>query len=681
MRMLINKWYFSSVVRITALCLIITLFFAGQVIAAEEQHTFGLNTWADLQAAIDQAAPDETIVLTSDFTALSSDYSLMIPAGKHLTIDLNGHTLDRNLDAWGEFGSVIQVNAGAALTVRDGGSSDGLITGGYHNNGGGILNRGTLVLEGGLIKGNTVLHNGGGISNNGTMILLGGCVRGNTALRDGGGVSNDPKGHMTICGDIVFENDAPKHADIFNQGTMTITGGDSVTVNDTPEDADILNQGTMTITGSESGYSRIEDMPVLRSYIEELATIPFLAILVILLYVIWIDKYLSRVRKMTMRMIVLFVFSLIFQNYMDYRLALLKGYQASRIPVSIYGFAIRPMILILFIRVLNPGRRYRILWTMAAANALVYLTAFFSKIAFSYTVNGHFVSGPLHHSCTALSTFLLGYLFVLTIQQFHPVWRKESWLLVFVTVLITCSVVMDFTVVFYEQPVSFLTMAIVISSVFYYIWLHLQFVREHEQDLLATQRIQIMMTQIQPHFLFNALNTIRALYTKDQALADKTLENFSAYLRQNLSSLSQSDLIPFSKELEHTRLYAEIEVLRFPNVHIEYRIADEDFLIPALTIQPLVENAIRHGVRSRKDGLVVVSTISEEHGHRITIEDNGVGFDPGQRESDEGIHIGMRNVKERVEKMTGGAMILESEPGKGTRVMLLIPDESGGQVP
>ena len=213
-------------------------------------------------------------------------------------------------------------------------------------------------------------------------------------------------------------------------------------------------------------------------------------------------------------------------------------------------------------------------------------------------------------------------------------------------------------------------------SLFYYIWLHLQFVREHEQALEAEQRIQIMMTQIQPHFLFNALNTIRALYAKDPPLAGKTLEDFSAYLRQNLESLRRSDLIPVAKELEHTRLYAEIETLRFPGIQVEYRIEDTGFEVPPLTVQPLVENAIRHGVRGRRDGLVTVSTKREAEAHRITVEDNGAGFEPKRDDAPEGAHVGLRNVKERLEKLCGGTMILESAPGSGTRVTLLIPDAS-----
>ena len=191
---------------------------------------------------------------------------------------------------------------------------------------------------------------------------------------------------------------------------------------------------------------------------------------------------------------------------------------------------------------------------------------------------------------------------------------------------------------------------------------------------MASQRIHIIMTQIQPHFLFNALNTIRALYSKDPSLADRTLEDFSTYLRQNLESLSQTDLVPVTKELEHTRLYAEIEVLRFPNIHVEYRTWDQDFQIPALTIQPLVENAIRHGVRSRKDGLVTVTTVCESDCHRITVQDNGVGFDTKKQESFAETHIGLRNVKNRIEQMCGGTMILRSEIGAGTCVTLIIPD-------
>ena len=167
---------------------------------------------------------------------------------------------------------------------------------------------------------------------------------------------------------------------------------------------------------------------------------------------------------------------------------------------------------------------------------------------------------------------------------------------------------MDFTVIFDEQPLSFLTMAIVISCLFYYIWLHLQFVREHEDDLKAKQRIQIMRTQIQPHFLYNTIATFKALCRKNPEQAAEVADKFGAYLRQNLNSLDMPGRIPFEKELQHTKLYAEIEMVRFDNIRVEYDIQDSDFTLPPLTLQPMVENAIRHGVRIRKDGMVRVLT-------------------------------------------------------------------------
>ena len=314
-------------------------------------------------------------------------------------------------------------------------------------------------------------------------------------------------------------------------------------------------------------------------------------------------------------------------------------------------------------------------WVLIGVNTLIHLTALYSsRICFGFPGNV-FTRGPLGYTAHVVSGILLTYLLFRTIREYSRVKRAEMWIPVCNALLVVAAVMLDSTVFSHlDGPVSLTTVAMVCATLFYYIWLHLQFVREHERALQAEQRIQIMMTQIQPHFLFNALNTIRALYAKDPPLADRTLEDFSTYLRQNLESLSQSELIPVSKELEHTRLYAEIEMLRFPNIRVEYQIEDEQFRLPALTIQPLVENAIRHGVRSRKDGLVTVSVARESEMHRITVQDNGVGFDPKVLESGEGVHIGIRNVKDRVEQMCGGTMILRSEIGKGTGVTLLIPD-------
>ncbi len=390
-----------------------------------------------------------------------------------------------------------------------------------------------------------------------------------------------------------------------------------------------------------------------------------------------IDPYIRRAQRRVMLVIAALSLTLVAQNILEDSFFVNRSNLALKNLLSAYGYSVRPVILILFLYFIKPRGKKRLQWLLAGINAVLYFSSPFTGLCFEIRETDYvLLRGPLWLLCLAVSAILLVELLAQTILLYRGTRKWERLIPLAVVLIIIVSVFLDFRVVAESQPVTFLTIAISVSSVFYYIWLHMQFVREHERDLVAAQRIRIMMTQIQPHFLFNALNTIRALYAKDSPLADKTLENFSAYLRQNLESLSQSDLIPIDKELEHTRLYAEIEALRFPNIRVEYLIEDKAFRLPALTIQPLVENAIRHGVRCRKDGLVTVSTVREAGVHRITVCDNGVGFDLKQKKTTEESHIGLQNVKERVEQMCGGSMILKSEIGKGTGVTLLIPEAS-----
>ena len=402
---------------------------------------------------------------------------------------------------------------------------------------------------------------------------------------------------------------------------------------------------------------------------------PLLLLLLGLVVTVVIDPYITRKNRRVMLVVVGLCLSLIVQNLWENELFVRHSNLALKYLISAYGYSARPVILILFLYIIEPGERKWPLWAFAGINAILYFTSPVTKLCidireFDYAS----LKGPLWFACFAISAAFLVKILVATVSRYREVRKHENAILLFSVLVIIVSVVLDMNVGMNQQPITFLTIAIIVSSVFYYIWLHLQFVRDHERDLMAAQRIQIMMTQIQPHFLFNALNTIRALYAKDPPLADRTLENFSSYLRQNLESLSQTDLLPLSKEMEHTRLYAEIETLRFPNVQVEYHIEDESFRLPALTIQPLVENAIRHGVRGRGDGHVIVATAYKNGVHRVTIEDNGVGFDPEQQNPPEKSHIGLKNVRDRVEQMCGGTMIVKSEPGKGTAVTLLIPD-------
>ena len=388
------------------------------------------------------------------------------------------------------------------------------------------------------------------------------------------------------------------------------------------------------------------------------------------------DNYLRKEYRHIMLANATLIITLLVQNYVGYILDMNGHMIFLRIVTGIYGYCMRPVVILLFCYIVDSRRDYRILWGLVIINALIYLTALFSDICFTIDENNAFHRGPLGYSCHTVSSILLVYLMYITITTYKDARFKELLIPLLNALLIILSVVMDSFTDYRVYPVSYMMMAVVSGALFYFVWLHQQFVREHENALMAQQRIQIMMTQIQPHFLYNTLATIQALCIENPKKAFDITEKFGTYLRQNMDSLNTQGLIPLSKELEHTRIYAEIEMVRFPSVRVEYNIEDDDFGVPMLTIQPLVENAIRHGVRIRKRGLVTVTARRIDGSHEIMISDNGKGFDTDAYEKEkasDGSHIGLANVKERIEKMCHGTFSIESIPDEGTTVTIHIP--------
>lgn len=195
---------------------------------------------------------------------------------------------------------------------------------------------------------------------------------------------------------------------------------------------------------------------------------------------------------------------------------------------------------------------------------------------------------------------------------------------------------------------------------------------------LTEKRTQIMLSQIQPHFIYNALSVISFLCIKDPMKAKETTDNLADYLRTNLDSLRSEHMVPFSKELEHIRVYPAIEQTRFgEDLSVEYDIRYSEFLLPCLSVQPIVENAVRHGICGKEGGGTVAIRTRKCNGNiLITVTDNGVGFDTDVISKDSQSHIGMENVMQRVKTLCGGELIVKSTPGHGTSVTIVIPDEA-----
>lgn len=204
--------------------------------------------------------------------------------------------------------------------------------------------------------------------------------------------------------------------------------------------------------------------------------------------------------------------------------------------------------------------------------------------------------------------------------------------------------------------------------------------KEQEREL-AEHRIDIMLSQIQPHFLYNSLGAIYHLCESDPRTARKAIKNFSEFLRGNMESLKSREPIAFEAELNHAANYLYLEQQRFGDkLQVIYQITTEDFLIPPLTLQPLVENAVQHGVLNRRNGgTIVIRTEKTDECAVVMVFDNGVGMEKakGIHSLGDRAHIGISNVRSRLKEMMGGSLDIESS-GEGTTAIIRIPWTEGG---
>lgn len=210
-----------------------------------------------------------------------------------------------------------------------------------------------------------------------------------------------------------------------------------------------------------------------------------------------------------------------------------------------------------------------------------------------------------------------------------------------------------------------------------------QIITDHQASLknkklkaeLEQSRIAVMLSQIQPHFLYNSLTSVMDLCDRDPKQAKAAIADFADYLRGNLSSLKTENLISFRTELEHIQKYLRLEKLRFQDeLEVLYDIKVQDFMLPSLSVQPLIENAVKHGVGQKVGGgIVSIHTYETEEHYVIRIEDDGVGFEEGEYASENSTHVGIENTRKRLDMMVNAKLEIESKKGEGTKAIIMIP--------
>ena len=194
----------------------------------------------------------------------------------------------------------------------------------------------------------------------------------------------------------------------------------------------------------------------------------------------------------------------------------------------------------------------------------------------------------------------------------------------------------------------------------------------HQREI-AQERLSVMVLQMRPHFIYNTLMTIHSLCRLDPQKARQVTMDFADYLRKNFNAIASDRAIPFSTELEHTRAYLAVEQSQYDDMLVvDWDTPFIRFRLPPLTLQPIVENAVKHGMDPDGEPLSIsIRTRHTDAGTEIIVEDNGTGFDPSDESKP---HTTLMNIRQRLEMMCGGSLTIMPRDGGGTVVTVTIPD-------
>lgn len=330
---------------------------------------------------------------------------------------------------------------------------------------------------------------------------------------------------------------------------------------------------------------------------------------------------------------------------------------------------------------IEPQKRHRIFFPVVYAVIGICIMLCFVSLfngMFFTVIDGRYVRGPYFIPSQAIAEVVLLFDVVLILRRRRALGKRVGVLAFYCLAPLIAIVVQTFV---YGLSISYIMSAYALLLIYNKTFIERGNELRKKERELAEQHEEVLLFQIQPHFLYNALNTIRYLCKHDPVLAEEAIIGFSKYLRGNMDSLSQTKPIPFKNDLEHLGYYLAIEKLRFSNINVQYDIRAKEFPIPVLTLQPIVENAIKHGLTQKPEGGTVKIFSDElENEYIVQVSDDGVGFDTTvPRPPDKRSHIGVNNTRSRIETMCGGTFDIDSTPGVGTTVTIRIPKQGGEQ--
>lgn len=321
-----------------------------------------------------------------------------------------------------------------------------------------------------------------------------------------------------------------------------------------------------------------------------------------------------------------------------------------------------------FIRISSRSVILITVYVLSALMALFTIINLFTGLMYVINENNSLIPGRYFNAkeCIVMIQMIL----MMILVAIHPNIRLKKRYLWLIASLPLCAAAATLIV---HKP-GYIYPASAMSLLLIYVNVHLEnehILRQNEIEL-RQNRLSFLIGQIQPHFVFNVLNTIYYLCDTDSEKALEATRNFRLFLENSIQNTDARETVPFAQELEYVTHYTDLEKLRFDQIEIIHDIRISDFRIPPLTVQPLVENAIRHGLRETERGTVIICTKMGVDGYIVEVRDDGVGYAPKVK-NDGRRHVGIENVRNRLSIISGAKLSIEALHPHGTCARITIP--------
>ena len=358
------------------------------------------------------------------------------------------------------------------------------------------------------------------------------------------------------------------------------------------------------------------------------------------------------------------------------------AYADIRYWTTIIKYLISPTVLMMQIMALVENKVLR--WLLVIPNLISVLAVTIGPsvtglTVLSFSEEYYFVEGPLRAFPFVVAFFYLLVLVIASLRFFFDVTLGYNAIVMYLAASTVIACLLE-----YFGIVSGIVKYVQLIDIYlYYFFLNFVYqMRMREESLkkelaltqkeleLSNTNVRLLQNQISPHFIYNALFIIKALIWTDQKRASDAVDDFSLYIRRNIEAMRSNELIRFSEELEHIKAFLNIEIVDDETgLKVEYQTEELDFLLPPLSVEPLVENALIHGIGTLESGgVITISSQATEDEFIVCVEDNGVGFDAENTR----FGVGLENARTRLQQQCGGSLEITSRPGC-TRATVRIP--------